>query len=120
MTFLHGITRPLTARSPGIATVSGLDLGEINSDTLPTASEAAGTGLDLEVSLTPSVQLPNLSYDPQGHMQRSQAGPRAHEQRGGSPESSVVTNTLPEQDVGVRHNITHLEGEIWGTAEIGG
>ena len=120
MAFLHGISRPLTAHSPGIAVVSGLDLGEINPDTLPTAPEAAGTGLDLEASLTPSVQLPNLSYDPQGHMQRSQAGPRAHEQRGGSPESSVVTNMLPEQDVGVRHSTTHFEGEVRGTAEIGG
>ena len=85
--------------------MSGLGLEELNSDILPTEPGAADTDPDpdLEANLTLSVQRPQRSYDPQGHVQRSQASPGAHGQPVATPETSVAADATPEQDVGVRN-----------------
>ena len=98
------------------------DLGEEQTslDTLPTASAAGGPDSDLEANFTPGLQIPDRSYHPHGHMQRSQASPRAPEQHTGTPESSIAVNAIPEQDVGVRQGATHIEKDIGITLELGG
>ena len=110
----------LTSGSCTVATASGLDLEEIEVDTLPTAPEAVNIEPDLEVNLTPLGRLQRHSYNPQEHMQRSQASPRAHGQRMGNPESSTAANAIPEQDIGVRHGTTHIDENSGLTVELGG
>ena len=100
--------------------MSGLGLEAINSETVPTAPGAVATDPDLEANLTPSLQLPHRSHDPQGHMQRSQAVHRAQEQGAGNPESHIAANAMPEQDVGVRHGTQHVDEEIGLTVQLGG
>lgn len=101
----------LTAPSCPIAAASGLALEDIISDTLPAALGAAGSGPDLEANLTLDVQRPQRCYDPQHHIQRSQASPRAHDQPVETPESSVAAIAIPEQDVGVRNGSGRAEEE---------
>ena len=100
--------------------MSGLDLEEIEVDTLPTALEAVNTEPELEVNLTPLGRFPRHSCDPQEHMERSQATPRAHGQRMGTLESSNTADAIPEQDIGVRHDTTHIEENSGLTVELGG
>ena len=92
-----------------IATVSGLGLDEINSDTLPTVPGAASTSPDLEANLTLGVQLPRRSYDLEHHVQRYQGSPRAYDQPVGALETSVAADVIPEQDVGVRNDAAYTE-----------
>ena len=92
----------LTTRLCPAATVDGLGLEGIISDTLATGSGAPGTEPDLEASLTLGVQLPQRSYDPQHQAQRPQASPRAYDQPVGAPVPAVAADAIPEQDVGVR------------------
>ena len=96
------------------------DPEEIELDTLPAAPEAVDTEPNLEANLTASVRFPPRSYDPREHMQRSQASPRAHGQRMGTPESSITADAIPEQDIGIRHGITHIEENSGLTVELGG
>ena len=110
----------LTSRLCPVATMSSLGPEEIELHTLPAAAEAVNTEPDLEVDLTPLRGFPRRSYDPQVHMQRSQASPRAHGQRMGIQESSIAANAIPEQDVGVRHGTTHIEENNGLTVELGG
>ena len=119
-TFLLMAIHMADQRSCPIAAVSSLGLEEIELDTLPTAPEAVDIESGLEVNLTPLGRSPRRSYDPQEHMQRSQASPRAHGQRMGTPESSIAANAIPEQDVGVRHGTTHIEEDSGLTVELGG
>ena len=91
------------------ATVSGLGLAEINSDTLATGAEAAGTEPDLEANLTIGMQRPQRAYDPQHQAQRPQGSPRAHDEPEGPPMPSVAADTIPEQDVGVRSDGAEIE-----------
>ena len=100
--------------------MSSLGLAEIELDALPAAPVAINPGPDLEVNLTPLGRFPRRSYDPQEHVQRSQASPRAQGQRMGTPESSIAANAIPEQDIGVRHGTTHIEENIGLTVELGG
>ena len=100
--------------------MSSLGLEEIGLDTLPAAPEAVNTGPDLEVDLTPLGSSRRRSYDPQEHMQTSQASPRAHGKHTGTPKSSIAPNTIPEQDVGVRRGTTHIEESSGLTVELDG
>ena len=93
---------------------------ETELDTLPAAPEAVDIEPNLEANLTASVRFPPRSYDPREHMQRSQASPRAHGQRMGTPESPIAANAIPEQDIGVRHDTPHIEGNSGLTMELGG
>ena len=99
--------------------MSSLGLQEIELDTLPAALEAVNTGPDLELHLTPLGRSRRGSYDPQEHMQTSQANPRAHGQHTGTPESSITPNMIPEQDIGIRHGTTHIEESSGLTVELG-
>ena len=99
--------------------MSVLSLEEIGSDTLPATPEAVNTEPDLDLNLTPLERSRRRSYDQQQHMQTSQASPRAHGQGMASPESSIGVNTIPEQDVGVRHDTTHIEANNGLTVELG-
>ncbi|CAD6584289.1 MAG: hypothetical protein ASARMPREDX12_001577 [Alectoria sarmentosa] len=101
----------LTASSYPIAAASGLALADIISDTLPAAPGAAGSGPDLEANLTLDVQRPQRGFNPQHHIQRSQASPRAYDQPAETPESSVAAIAIPEQDVGVRNVSDGVEEE---------
>lgn len=96
------------------------DQEQTNLNTLPTASAAVDPDPDLEANLTSSVRLSRPSCDPRGHMPRSQANPRAHEQRAGTPNSSIAANAIPEQDVGVRHGTEHFEEDIGLNVEFCG
>ena len=119
-TFLLMAIHMADQRSCPVAAMSSLGLEEIELDPLPAASGAGDIEPGLEVNLTPLGRSPRRSYDPQEHMQRSQASPRAHGQRMGTPESSIAANAIPEQDVGVRHGTTHIEEDSGLTVELGG
>ena len=94
----------LKLHSYPIAAVSGLALEELNSDTLPAEPGAATIDPDLDANLTLNLQRPQPSHDPHDPLQRAEANPRAETQREGLSETSVVANTIPEQDAGVHNN----------------
>ena len=101
--------QPLTTRAYPAATLSGLGLGEIDSNTLALGPGATDAGPDLEANLTIGMQLPQRSYNPHRQAQRSQASPRADDQPAGPPVPPVAADAILEQDVGVRSDGAQIE-----------
>lgn len=78
------------------------------------------TDPDLEANLTLEVCLPQPSYDPQDHAERSWAHVGAQDQSVEVDGVYTAVDAMPELDVGIRNDDPHIEEGVDYTIGLAG